>query len=72
MLYGFECEGIEGVACGEEVDARRVVLGYQTCLRCGDVEAKQRKFTIAPINKSNYMMITNPELLKQLNPKRTT
>ena len=72
MLYGFECEGIEGVACGEEVDARRVVLGYQTCLRCGDVEAKARRFTIAPINKSNYMMITNPELLKQLNPKRTT
>lgn len=66
MLYGFECE------CGEEVDARRVVLGYQTCLRCGDVEAKQRKFTVAPINKSNYMMITDLTQLKQLNPKRTS
>jgi len=66
MLYGFECE------CGEEVDARRIVLGYQTCLSCGDKEAKARRFTVAPINKSNYMMITNPELLKQLNPKRTT
>ena len=72
MLYGFECEGIEGVECGEEVDARRVVLGYQTCLRCGDVEAKQRKFTVAPINKSNYMMITDLTQLKQLNPKRTS
>ena len=66
MLYGFECE------CGEEVDASRVVLGYQTCLRCGDVEAKQRKFTVAPINKSNYMMITDLTQLKQLNPKRTS
>ena len=66
MLYGFECE------CGEEVDARRVVLWYQTCLRCGDVEAKQRKFTVAPINKSNYMMITDLTQLKQLNPKRTS
>jgi len=66
VLYGFECE------CGEEVDARRVVLGYQTCLRCGDAEAKKRKFCVAPINKSNYMMITDRELLKQLNPKRTT
>lgn len=66
MLYGFECE------CGEEVDARRIVLGYQTCLSCGDKEAKARRFTVAPINKSNYMMITNPELLKQLNPKRTS
>lgn len=65
MLYGFECE------CGEEVDARRIALGYQTCLRCGDVEAKKRKFTIAPINKSNYMMITDLTQLKQLNPKRT-
>lgn len=66
MLYGFEC------GCGEEVDARRVVLGYQTCLRCGEVEAKKRRFTIAPINKSNYMMITDLSQLKQLNPKRTT
>jgi hypothetical protein len=66
MLYGFEC------GCGEEVDARRVALGYQCCLVCGDKEAKQRRFTIAPINKSNYMMITDRELLKQLNPKRTT
>ena len=66
MLYGFECE------CGEEVDARRIVLGYQTCLHCGDIEAKARRFTVAPINKSNYMMITDMTQLKQLNPKRTT
>jgi len=66
MLYGFECE------CGEEVDARRIALGYQTCLSCGDKEAKKRKFTVAPINKSNYMMITDLSQLKQLNPKRTT
>ena len=72
MLYGFECEGIEGVACGEEVDARRIAIGYQTCLRCGDIEAKARRFTVAPINKSNYMMITDLSQLKQLNPKRTT
>jgi hypothetical protein len=66
MLYGFDCE------CGEEVDARRIALGYNLCLACGEVEAKKRRFTIAPLNKSNYMMITDRELLKQLNPKRTT
>jgi hypothetical protein len=66
MLYGFDCE------CGEEVDARRIALGYNLCLACGEVEAKKRRFCIAPINKSNYMMITDRELLKQLNPKRTT
>ena len=47
-------------------------LGYQVCLDCGDKEAKTRKFTIAPINKSNYMLITDLTQLKQLNPKRTT
>jgi nitrate reductase cytochrome c-type subunit len=66
MLYGFDCE------CGEEVDARRIALGYNLCLACGEVEAKKRRFCVAPINKSNYMMITDRELLKQLNPKRTT
>lgn len=66
MLYGIDCE------CGEEVDVRRVALGYTKCLSCGDKEAKQRRFTIAPINKSNYMMITDMTMLKQLNPKRTT
>ena len=63
MLYGFECE------CGEEVDARRIAIGYQTCLRCGDVEAKKRKFCIAPMHKSNYMLITDMNDLKGLNNK---
>jgi hypothetical protein len=66
MLYGIECE------CGEEIDVRRYRLGYTKCMQCGDREAKARKFCVAPINKSNYMMITDLELLKQLNPKRTT
>lgn len=72
MLYGFECEGIEGVGCGEEVDARRVVLGYQTCLRCGDAEAKKRKFVVANFNKQGYQLFSNIDDLKFTNPKRTT
>lgn len=43
-----------------------------TCAPCGDQIAKQVKHTIAPLNKSNYMVFTDIELLKQLNPKRTT
>ena len=42
------------------------------CLLCGDVVAKQKKFTVAPLDKGNYMLFTDRELLKQLNPKRTT
>ena len=66
MLYGFECD------CGNEISRGRWQLGYTTCLMCGEQQAKQRKFTVAPLNKSNYMMVSDPELLKQLNPKRTT
>jgi hypothetical protein len=36
---------------------------------CGDGEAKQRKHTIVPSHKSNYMVVTNLADLKDLNPK---
>lgn len=58
--------------CGDYIPALRSELGYKTCLPCGEVRAKQVKHTIAPINKSNYMFISDMETLKQLNPKRTT
>jgi hypothetical protein len=58
--------------CGNKIKVARSRLGYQVCLDCGDKTAKTRKFTIAPINKSNYMLITDLTQLKQLNPKRTT
>lgn len=44
------------------------------CMECGDklaVEAR-KGWCVAGINKSNPMLITDPETLKQLNPKRTT
>ena len=43
-----------------------------TCAQCGEYNAKQVKHTIAPLNKSNYMYISDLSQLKQLNPKRTT
>ena len=52
--------------------ARYTKLNIKTCLDCGNHNAKLRRYTIAPINKSNYMLITDLQLLKQLNPKRTT
>ena len=56
--------------CGDEVQSKRTLLGYRTCLPCGDIEAKKRKFTVAPLNKSNYTIITNHAELAWLNPKR--
>ena len=58
--------------CGESYSLERLHLGYALCLSCGDELAKERKFTIAPLNKSNYICITDMTMLKQLNPKRTT
>lgn len=58
--------------CGEVVPPLRAQLGYRTCLSCGETQARQHRHTVAPLNKSNYMLFTDPELLKQLNPKRTS
>jgi hypothetical protein len=60
--------------CGDAVSNGRYALGYKYCLACGDIEAQAKMLsrTIAPINKSNYMLITDLSQLKQLNPKRTT
>ena len=60
------------ILCGEGVRAARYKLGYLLCMDCGEEKAKQVKHTIAPINKSNYMYISDLDMLKQLNPKRTT
>jgi len=61
------------VKCHDSVvpQARRQ-LGYLTCMSCGETAASKVRHTIAPMNKGNYMLFTDMELLKQLNPKRTT
>ena len=42
-------------------------LGYKTCLPCGEHRAKNVKHTIVPMAKSNYICVTDPQMLKQLN-----
>ena len=56
----------------ERVPPARARLGYKTCLSCGEKQAAKVKHTVAPLNKSNYMLFTDASLLKQLNPTRTT
>lgn len=43
-----------------------------TCPQCGEQAAKQVKRCVVPMNKVAYMLVTDLETLKQLNPKRTT
>lgn len=57
--------------CGDVYPSARRDLGYHTCLPCGDKEARTVKRVTAPINKSNYMLISNMAELAQLNPKRS-
>jgi hypothetical protein len=57
--------------CGDDVPAARVALGYRVCLWCGeeDARAERRSWCIAPLHKSNYMLLTNKEDLKGINNK---
>lgn len=53
--------------CGDDIAPKRYSLGYRTCLPCGEREALQRKHTIVPMPKSNYIVVTDLNLLKGLN-----
>ena len=66
--FGLICTGCYAV----RVEPPRLKLGYTTCMDCGEKAARAVRHTIAPLNKSNYVLITDPALLRQLNPKRTT
>lgn len=57
------------IKCGDHVMHQRWALGYSTCLRCGEDVARQVKHTIAPMHKSNYVVITNRNDLTGLNNK---
>jgi ribosomal protein L37AE/L43A len=57
----------ECTECGDYVAVLRWRLGYKTCLHCGEKQAREVKHTIAPMPKSNYILITDLSLLKGLN-----
>ena len=54
--------------CGDTFKWARFQLGYKLCLDCGDDAAHKVKHTIAPLNKSNYVYISDMQMLKQLLP----
>jgi hypothetical protein len=57
--------------CGDAVPQRRWELGYRLCLPCGDAAARQERasWCIAPMHKSNYMLMTSREDLQGINNK---
>jgi len=58
--------------CGDTYEDGRYRLGIVFCMSCGDELAHKVVRCVVPQNKSNYMLVTDLSLLKQLNPKRTT
>jgi ribosomal protein L37AE/L43A len=55
------------VDCGNDIADARYQLGYKTCLSCGEKHALNYKHCIVPMPKSNYIVVTDLELLKGLN-----
>ena len=57
--------------CGDDVPAARAALGRRLCLPCGEEAAREERtaWTIAPMHKSNYMLLTSREDLKGINNK---
>ena len=56
--------------CQEEIiSAARLKLGYRLCLSCGEEEAKRQRsqWTVVPLHKSSYILVTDKSLLSQLN-----
>ena len=57
--------------CSDVVHKRRWALGFKLCLPCGEQQAKQVRHCIVPLNKSNYVVVSDRSVLRQLNPKRS-
>lgn len=51
----------------ERVPPARRKLGYNTCLSCGEKAASKVRHTIVNMSKSNYVVVSDPTLLKGLN-----
>jgi hypothetical protein len=59
------------IHCDDDIDPRRAALGYRLCLFCGEEAAREerRGWTIAPMHKSNYVLLTDRNDLKGINNK---
>jgi hypothetical protein len=57
--------------CGAAMDNRRWYAGYTSCMSCGDAQASlaRKSWTVAPMHKSNYVLITNHDDLTGINNK---
>ena len=63
------------VRCGGFFPDARKDLGFARCIKCNttyaQLESEWKYSMVQPNNKSTPVYVSDPELLKQLNPKRT-
>ena len=52
------------------VEPPRARLGFTRCLACAEKFPETPKRTVVPLHKSAYMLVTDADTLKQLDPKR--
>jgi len=55
--------------CGDQYSTERWKLGYKHCMPCGEKLSRETVRTVAPMHKSNYMLITDMSDLKGINNK---
>jgi len=57
--------------CSDDIEPARWALGYRVCLFCGEEAARLERISwcIAPMHKSNYLLITDRRDLHGLNNK---
>jgi hypothetical protein len=57
--------------CGDTYSSRRQAAGYTLCLPCGEdaARAERRSWCVAPMHKSNYMLMTDRADLLGINNK---
>jgi len=60
---------VKCITCNAIVHPLRSKVGINTCIYCGDKEAKQRNHCIVPMHKSNYIVVTNRDDLVRINNK---
>ena len=52
--------------CGSPIPVPRHELGYNTCMPCGEKQARARVHTVVPMHKSNYIVVSDLSLLAQI------
>ncbi len=55
--------------CRLPIHPGRAALGYNNCRICSEVAPSQPTRTVAPLHKSNYMLVTSRADLAGLNNK---